>query len=397
MHVFFGMQNSIPVKSILLVASSMTVMAGAIVSPALVGIDRHFAGHSEDAIKLVLTIPALMIALFGLPMGYLADRFGRTRLLAGALLLYGTAGFAGFLLDDFVLLLVSRALLGVAVAGIMGVSTTLIGDYFQGSARNRFLGTQGSFMALGGIVFLNLGGALAEWSWRGPFLVYLLGFAMAPLALAVLREPPPHVPGGNGGNPAGPQRIERFKTALAFALGLVSMLLFYMIPAQLPFLLDRSYDAGSLETGMAISVATLTSAAVSFNYGRFRQRLPVMALYVLSFLLIGAGYGAIGLADSFSLTVLGIGISGMGFGFMLPNGNVWLMSITPAAARGRIIGAFSAMVFLGQFLSPLAVAPLIGLLHSLEAVYVAAALFALLLAGLLALPGRFRERASGGN
>lgn len=374
------MQNSSSLKTILLITSSMTVMSGAIISPALPDIGEYFSNESEVLIKLVLTLPALMIALFGVPMGYLADRFGRIRLLACVLLFYGVAGFAGFMVESFNMLLLSRAMLGVAVAGVMSISTTLIGDYFQGLERNRFLGTQGSFMALGGIVFLNLGGALAEWSWRGPFLVYLLGILMAPLAWKILFEPArPVSPSAQQGEPA-PAAIQRFPTILAMALGLATMLLFYMIPAQLPFLLFELYQSTSLLIGMAISVATITSAAVSFNYGRIRQHLSVIGIYVLSLLLIAMGYTAIGLSHSFGVTVLGIGISGLGFGLMIPNGNAWLMHITPHGARGRVIGGFSSMLFLGQFLSPVAVAPLVLHLGSLEAVYLATAALSALVA-----------------
>src|SRR5690606_19046991 len=125
-----------------LLASSMSVMAAAIIAPSLPGMGRHFAGHSDVLIKLILTMPALWIALSGAPLGYLGDRFGRKRLLLAALLLYGVAGFSGYWVDSLAALLAGRAVLGVAVAGIIGMSTTLIGDYFDGEERSRFLGVQ---------------------------------------------------------------------------------------------------------------------------------------------------------------------------------------------------------------------------------------------------------------
>ena len=111
----------------------MTVMSGAIIAPALPGISRHFPDQPQVIIQLILTIPALMITLLSPLMGYLADRFGRKKLLLMMLCIYGFAGVSGFFIDRVDLLLSSRALMGIAVAGILSISTTLVGDYFDGT------------------------------------------------------------------------------------------------------------------------------------------------------------------------------------------------------------------------------------------------------------------------
>lgn len=374
------------IKILLLAASTMTVMAGAIISPSLPDIDRHFPEQSDVMIKLVLTLPALMITLFGVPMGMLADRFGRVRLLTGALLLYGLSGTMGGVVDNFTVLLLSRTGLGIAVAAVMSISTTLIGDYFDAEERMRFLGTQASFMALGGIVFLNLGGVLAEWSWRGPFMIYLTGLVLAPLCMKFLHEPPPHQPPPVTDSDETPVPVNnRGWIALAYALGLTGMLMFYVVPTQLPFLLNAEFNASSSTIGMAVSVVTLTSALVSFNYGRIRKRFSIMGLYVIAHLMAAFGFCLVGLAEGYVLLIAGLAICGMGFGFIIPNGNVWLMTLASPQSRGRVIGGFSSMIFLGQFLSPIVVAPLQLWLHSLSLVYVATGIGSLLIA-LLLLP-----------
>lgn len=378
------MHSKTTIKALLLSASSMTVMAGAIISPALPDIDAHFPEQSDVMIKLVLTMPALMITLFATVMGMLADYMGRVRLLCGALLLYGTAGSAGFLVDSFTLLLLSRAGLGIAVAGIMSISTTLIGDYFEGDERTKFLGTQASFMALGGIVFLNLGGLLAEWSWRGPFAVYLAGLVLAPLCWKILYEPASQKENedqiadtsGNG---------EPWKITLAYCLGFLGMLMFYMVPAQLPFLMNLEYQASSFVIGLSVSIVTFCAAIVSFNYGKARKHCSIMSLYILAHLLAAAGFTLVGLSQSYILLLLGLAISGIGFGFVIPNGNVWLMTLASPRHRGRIIGGFSSIIFLGQFLSPVLVAPLQLGLDSLRLVFVVVGVASLVLA-LLLLP-----------
>lgn len=372
------------IKAALLFASSMTVLAGAIIAPSLPGMNAHFGGDSEVAVKLVLTMPALMITLFSPLMGYLADRFGRKRLLLTALLIYGCAGFAGYLLDSLNSILLSRAVLGMAVAGIMSISTTLIGDYFEAGERARFLGLQGSFMALGGVVFLNLGGALSDWSWRGPFLMYLAGFLLLPYAWRVLYEPARHHDASPHPDSATtPQRLPLGRIVLVYIIGLFSMALFYMVPAQLPFLLTERGDISGTAVGLALSTTPFAAATMSFFYGRIKPWFSIAGLYVLGFALVGLGFTMVGFAGSYAMTILGVTLAGIGFGIFMPNGNVWLMQLAPPAMRGRVFGGSSSAVFLGQFLSPLAVAPIALWLGSLRNAYFFAAAVCLMFAILM--------------
>jgi MFS family permease len=363
-------RKSARLKATLLAASSMTVMSGAIISPALPQIDRYFAEQPDLWVKLILTMPALMIAVFGAVMGDLSDRFGRKHLLLAALLLYGLAGAAGFWIDSLWLLLASRAVLGVAVAGIMSVSTTLMGDYFEGEERARLMGLQGGVMAMGGVLFFSVGGVLAEWSWRGPFLVYLTGLMLSPFAALVLHEPERHLP--NARNSAPASQIDLSRTGFVYALSLLCMLLFYMIPVQLPFLLEQQSGAGGLARGLAIAVCPVTAAMASFGYRRISALGSFVTVYVLSLTLVAAGFLVIGAAEHYAVIMAGVALSGLGFGLFMPNGSLWLMSITPSRARGRVIGGFSSTLYLGQFVSPLAAAPIVTAFR-LEGAFVAVA------------------------
>lgn len=376
----------------LLFASTMTVMSGAIIAPALPGISRHFSDHPQVLIQLILTLPALMITLFSPLMGYLADRFGRKPLLLLMLSIYGLAGGAGFLIDSVDLLLASRALMGVAVAGILSISTTLVGDYLEGAERVRFLGLQSSCMALGGVVFINLGGVLSDWSWRGPFLLYLTGVFLLPYAWAMLKEP--HAQSGeHAGHVKAPVNVDYMRTGIAYLAGMLSMMMFYMFPAQLPFLLSEQGEISGLAIGIALSTAALTASVVSFCYGYYKPFLSVITIYVAGFVLAAAGFLVVGFTHSYAMAILGAAISGFGLGAFMPNTTAWLMRITPQRVRGRVFGGFTATFFFGQFISPIAVAPAITWLNSLRNVYVGMAVLCCVLAVILAILGKTLLRA----
>ncbi len=89
-------------------------------------------------------------------VGALIDRFGRLKLMLSSLILYGLAGTSGYFMNDLYSILVGRALLGIGVAGVMTTTITLIADYFEGTERNAFMGLQGAFVALGGVISVTL-------------------------------------------------------------------------------------------------------------------------------------------------------------------------------------------------------------------------------------------------
>ena len=90
-------------------------MAGATIAPSLPQIEQVFSNHphSEILTKLILTIPALFIALGAPVVGLLIDRYGRVRLLLGSLLLYGFSGTSGFFMNDIYSPQQAAELLGV--------------------------------------------------------------------------------------------------------------------------------------------------------------------------------------------------------------------------------------------------------------------------------------------
>ncbi|MGB3517002.1 MAG: MFS transporter, partial [Elainellaceae cyanobacterium] len=183
--------NKPSVKIALLLVSTLTIMAGATIAPSLPAMRAHFSAvpNADYWVRLALTLPALLIALGAPIVGVAIDRLGRKPLLLAALLLYGIAGSAGFWLESLQAILVSRAFLGLSVASIMTITVTLAADYYKGPALAQFLGLQSGFMSLGGVVFLTLGGFLAELDWRYPFLIYLLALVWLPLAVISLPEP----------------------------------------------------------------------------------------------------------------------------------------------------------------------------------------------------------------
>lgn len=342
----------------LLVVSTMTVMAGATISPALPAIERAFAGVGDVDVwvRLVLTLPALFTAA-GAPLaGMLVDRVGRRPVLLVSMVLYGLAGAGGGWTSSIWVLLATRALLGLSVGGVMTTATTLIADYYDGPQRSEVMGLQSAFMAGGGVVYLLAGGALADLSWRAPFGVYLVAFLFLIPAYASLPEPNVSTEDddGSGQVPAPWRRIVPL-----YALGFLGMAAFYMIPVQIPFYLGTLGVESGVLTGVAIAASTVMGALMGALYGRVRGRLGYRGTLAVLLVFFAGGYVVIGAAASYTGVLVGIGISGIGSGLLMPNLNNWLGDLAPSDRRGSIIGGLTTCFFVGQFTSPLLTQPII--------------------------------------
>jgi MFS family permease len=350
----------------LLLASSLTVMAGATVSPALPAMQEHFATAIANPdtlttlVKLVITLPALFIVIGSPIAGWIVDRFGRKPLLLTTAILYGLAGSSGLYLESLTWILVGRAVLGLAVAGVMVSATMLITDYYSGSARADFMGLQAGFMGLGGVVFLSLGGALAQQNWHYPFGIYLLAWLIVPLIIRFISEPDRHpiTSPDMAGNVTKSQSMPIAILCLIYGLTTLSQMAFYLVPVQLPFFLTQLVQAIPSQSGMAIALCTLFSAIASVAYGKLKQRLEFVSFLPLIFGLMGIGYLLIGQSSQWLQVLVGLAIAGLGLGILMPNMSVWLSSVVSDEMRGRALGGLSTAMFLGQFLSPIVTQPL---------------------------------------
>ena len=145
---------------------------------------------SDTTLGLLGTIATLMYALVGLPLGRLADKWYRTRLIALGTaawsLLTATSGLA----QNYGQLFVSRLGVGLGEATCAPAGQSLIGDLFPPQQRARAMGIFMLGLPAGlCLAYFSAGAIGAAFGWRAAFL-----FACAPgllFAWAMLRIPEP--------------------------------------------------------------------------------------------------------------------------------------------------------------------------------------------------------------
>ena len=161
-----------------------------IVAPILPRIAEQLA-MDPGPLGLLITVYATALAAFTLVVGPVSDRFGRRRVI-----LIGTAAMAASLLlhglaDSFKSLLVLRAISGAAGGVLSGASVAYVGDTFPPERRGWANGWVMSGFAVGQILGIPAGIALADaFGFRAPFVAFGLAMVVAfVLAFPALPQP----------------------------------------------------------------------------------------------------------------------------------------------------------------------------------------------------------------
>jgi predicted MFS family arabinose efflux permease len=134
---------------------------------------------------------ALFYCLLAIPVGWLADRTNRVRVLSLACALWSAATIACGLTSNYAQLAVARMSVGVGEAGGVPPSYAIISDYFPSGTRGTALAIFNFGPAIGLALGVAFGASIAvAYSWRSAFIVLgAVGIIAAVMVLLFVREP----------------------------------------------------------------------------------------------------------------------------------------------------------------------------------------------------------------
>ena len=343
----------------LLLPITLSAMAIVLLAPNLPALLQEFASveHHEYWVPMVLTVPALCVALFSPMAGILGDRFGRRRLLLAAFLVYAVVGIAPVFLRDLGWIIVSRVAVGLAEAMIMVLSTTMIGDYFEGPARDRWLAGQTAMASISALLFLNVGGFLGRFGWRAPFWVYGSALLMFVLVLLFTWEParrdsPDAEIAQRDASSAG---FPWLRMTGIIAITVFGSVLFYTAQIQSPIGLTQFGITDPARIGFLTSLASIGVPVGTYVYSRVGSKLPIASLLLIEFTLLAIGFLLMSRSGAPSGFLAGCFINQFGAGMLLPSLLVWAISGLPFEVRSRGAGLWTGAFSVGQFLCPVVV------------------------------------------
>lgn len=145
---------------------------------------------------------ALFYCFLAIPVGWLADRSNRVRVLSAACALWSAATMGCGLAANYAQLAVARMTVGIGEAGGVPPSYAIISDYFPPGRRGTALGIFNLGPPVGAALGIAFGASIAAaYGWRTAFVALgAAGVVTALVTRLVVREPPR---GGLDEAPAG--------------------------------------------------------------------------------------------------------------------------------------------------------------------------------------------------
>ncbi len=346
-------------RLILLLGANLALMAGSSLSPGIPAMQAEFhdVPGSVFWVSMIMTLPALFVVIGGPIVGFFTDRFGRKPVLVISLLLNALSGSAGYLLHSIGAILITRALVGLSIAGSMTATNALAADYFNGDERSKFMGDLSAFTGLTGVVFLSLGGFLSDLNWHYSFLSYLPLLILFPLTIIFIHEP----------EEIAEHEDEALETKLKmkpaiyyiFAAIAINQFAFVTIPIYIALYLFSLLGIGGTEVGLLGAASGVFSFIGGLLYGGISRKFTYKKLNMLLFILSGTGFLSIGLAKSWPLVILGELLLGFAMGLIPSNLTNWLSREVQPLVRGRANGIYVTMMFLGNFATSLIFTPIL--------------------------------------
>ena len=264
---------------------------------------------NDTMLGLLATGFTLIYALAGLPLGRLADRMQRTRLLGYGVLAWSAMTAATAMAWNFASLMLMRLGVGIGEASCAPAANSMIGDLFPSGQRARALGFFMLGLPIANLACFSLVGYLAHrYGWRTPFVLAALpGILVAVLAFR-LREP---VRGGHETYQLQAPIARPFRQVIAVPTlwwiilsGAAVNFAAYALSTFLPSLMTRFHGANLAQAGLISAIVLGLTGIVALSLGggladRAHQRNPANGRLRLGSvcLLIGAPLLWLGLSQ----------------------------------------------------------------------------------------------------
>jgi predicted MFS family arabinose efflux permease len=314
---------------------------------------------SDAGLGALTTGFTVVYAIAGLPLGRMADRWSRKRLLAAGAAVWAALTALGGLATGYTMLLGTRLGVAVGEAVCAPAAVSWIADVVPAARRARAMAGFMLAVPLGGMLSFAVTGPVAQaWGWRAALALAALPAAALVPALLLAREPAREIA-------AAPAPATADLGALTctrgfwwiVASGAVVNFALYSFSTFLPAWLSRVYGfsvaRAGVWTGLGSGAAGIAGALAASLLGRrgAAGRLRVAAVAALA--AAPAGFAALGSRDATAALILimtGYGLLQMYYGLVYAA----LQDIVAPALRGTAMAVYLTATYLcGAAFGPL--------------------------------------------
>ncbi|MFJ4528060.1 MFS transporter [Streptomyces nigrescens] len=394
------------ILAVICLAQLTVILDNTVLNVAIPSLTEDLGASTAD-VQWMINAYSLVQSGLLLTAGNSADRYGRKKMLAVGLVLFGVASLGAALAQSPGQLIAARA--GMGVGGALLVTTTLavVMQIFDDDERPKAIGIWSSVNSLGFAAGPLIGGVLLDHFWWGS--LFLVNLPVAVVALAAVLTLVPESKSREGERPdlvgallsmigmvgvvfaiiSGPVTgWLSGRVLVSAAIGLVGLAVFALWELRVPYpMLDMHFfrnrrfigavsggilvafgmggsmflltqhlqlvlGYGPLDAGLRMAPLAVTVILLNFTglSARLLPRLGTPGMIVSGMSLLAAGLAAISLlgGDSYGGMLTGLIMMGVGVALAMPTMANAIMSAIPPAKAGVGAGVNGTLMEFGQ-------------------------------------------------
>ena len=344
-----------------LLSLNIVEQAASVVNATIPGMAKSFPNQPLVHIELVTTVVSVFVTIFVLVSGAVVKKIGQKQTAIVGLLIATIASVIPALANNFTLVLVSRAVLGVGIGLANPLAISMIGVFFTGNRRARLMGWRSAIAGIGTAIMTYIAGKLLIFGWHQAYWVYLL--FVPTLLLFIFFVPDPENVGlvsksnvAEEAQPTPGQAAAKKPTGLIllYALLIFLLLIFTMVFAvKLPTFFVQFGIGSPTQASTTWSIVNITTVIGGFIFGPAYNRLGKYVL-PLSIILGGLCLWLIGISHTVLVIQIIAGVSGISSSLAIP----YIFERVSEVSSSQQAPFYTSVVLvgsnLGAFLSPYA-------------------------------------------
>jgi MFS family permease len=341
---------------VMLVAAFLIALGFGLVAPVLPQFATTF-DVGATAAAVIVSIFAFMRLVFAPTGGALVVKFGERPVYVGGLLIVAASTAACAFAQDYWQLLIFRGLGGAGSVMFTVASMALVIRLAPPESRGRVSGAYASAFLIGNVCGPIVGGLLAGYGLRVPFLAYAAALVMAAL---VVHTQLSHVPGAAREAGAGTSAMalgEALRDS-AYRAGLFSSFAngwatFGVRMATVPLFAAAALGGGAAAAGWALAVFAGGNAAALTVSGRLADSLGRRPMMVAGLTLTGTATAGIGLTHDMIWFLAASAAAGVGSGMLGPAQQAAIADVIGSErSGGRVLAIFQMTADTGAIAGP---------------------------------------------
>jgi MFS family permease len=330
-----------------------------ILSPVMGDIGEEW-NLSQTELGLMSTVFFASYAFMQIPTGFLADKFGRVRVLVTGYIIFGVATYLSGAVTTFALFLLMRALTGLGEGTYYGSQYGISSNITPKKYRGLVSALINSGMALGislGLIAASYFTYTLDKGWQFSFYLFAIPTVIVAILIGVF------VRDGNKEEkvltavPTGNVSLKQLFTKNHICVYIIifcSLYGFFGMLTWLPYYLQTARGVDGSQTGIIASLVPWASIPGAIFFGYISDRVKSKKPLIISLAVAGAFLQiVIPYTESYSLLLTGLVLYGLlGKLALDPVLISYIADITPASMYSKVYGFFNFSGMLSSIFAP---------------------------------------------